>query len=54
MTSDERIQEFQAAYGADFGEEITPAEAREILDRLVNFYTILMRPLPEVSDESVD
>ena len=42
----ERLREFQDAYKADFGEEITVEEAREMLSRLVTLYELLLRPLP--------
>ena len=42
----ERVREFQEAYMEDFGEEITEAEAREMLSRVVAFLQLIARPLP--------
>lgn len=44
--SDERLKEFQEAYEADFNEEITKEEAREMLSRLTKLYELLIQPLP--------
>ena len=53
---DDRLKEFQDAYKADFGEEITIAEAREMLSRLVTLYELLLRPFPEsqIENEVID
>jgi hypothetical protein len=45
------IREFQEAYREEFGEELTEAEARVMLGQLVQFYLLLMRPLPPEADE---
>ncbi|MCI0563671.1 MAG: hypothetical protein MN733_34795 [Nitrososphaera sp.] len=45
-----RLEEFQKAYGQDFGEGISPEEAREMLSRLATFYGPLLRPLPSNDD----
>ncbi|OGZ11080.1 MAG: hypothetical protein A2942_02485 [Candidatus Lloydbacteria bacterium RIFCSPLOWO2_01_FULL_50_20] len=45
--SDDRLREFQDAYKEDFGDNISPAEAREMLSRLTTLYESLLRPLPD-------
>ncbi len=47
ITPDERLREFQAAYKEDFGEDITLAEAREMLHRLVFLYEALSKPVSD-------
>lgn len=49
--TNERLREFQEAYKQDFGEDISPEEAREMLSRLATFYELLLRPLPNNDDE---
>lgn len=44
--SDERLREFQDAYKTDFGEDISPDEARAMMQRLAVFYELVARPLP--------
>ena len=44
--SDDRLAELQRIYKEEYGEEISLAEAREIAQRLLTLYEILMRPLP--------
>lgn len=45
--SHEHLKKFQDAYKQDFGDDISPEEARAMLARLVTLYELLMRPLPE-------
>jgi hypothetical protein len=45
--TNERLREFQDAFRKDFGEDVSPEEAREMLSRLVTFYELLSRPLPD-------
>ena len=45
--TDKRLLEFQEAYREDFGEEISPEEARAMLQRLVTLYELLAQPLTE-------
>jgi hypothetical protein len=47
MISDNRIEEFRRVYKESFGEEPSVAETREMANRLVALYTLLMRPLPD-------
>jgi hypothetical protein len=44
--SDDRLAELQRIYKDEYGEDITIEEAREIAQRLLTLYGILMRPLP--------
>lgn len=44
--NDEDIREFTALYTQEFGETISEVEAREMGSRVLDLYTILMRPLP--------
>ncbi len=50
--SDDRLREMQEAYKEDFGEEISLAEASEILFRLVTFYELISRPLPREEESA--
>jgi hypothetical protein len=52
--SDHELTDFQAAYAEDFGESISTAEAREMLQRLVTFYEVVSRPLPSSASEAGD
>jgi hypothetical protein len=52
MISDDRIEEFRRIYRNAFGEEPSVAEAREMANRLVALYTLLMQPLPDWREES--
>ena len=40
------VREFQEAYKEEFNEELTEGEARVMLAQLVQFYRLIMRPLP--------
>ena len=51
MISDERIEELRRIYKKEYGEQLTMEEARDMGRRLVELYTILMKPLLE-SDEA--
>ena len=44
--SDQRVEEFRRLYKETHGEDIAVAEAREMANRLVVLYRLLMRPLP--------
>jgi len=44
--SDKAIREYIEIYKADFGEELTMKEAREIAAGLVALYEVLCQPLP--------
>lgn len=48
QTSAERIEEFQRLYRDAYGQEISLDKARDMATRLVEFYRIIMRPLPGV------
>lgn len=45
--TDERCEEFRAAYKKDFNEEISADEARAMLSRLAELFMLLVRPLPQ-------
>ena len=45
--TDEAMHEFMEIYKAEFGKELSPQEALEMVTRLVNLYQIIYRPLPE-------
>ena len=49
--SDERIHAIQEAYKKDFGEEIPKSEALEMYQRLVFYYELVSRSLPEKGRE---
>lgn len=52
---DEQLRKFREGYREEFREEISPAEAHEMLSRLVAFYQLLARPLPdEVTDGTTE
>jgi hypothetical protein len=40
------VQEFADIYRAEYGEEISLPEARDMLSRLVRLITLVARPLP--------
>jgi hypothetical protein len=42
----EHLGDFQEAYREEFNEELTEGEARVMLSQLVQFYRLIMRPLP--------
>ena len=44
---DEQLRKFREGYREEFREEITQAEAHEMLSRLVALYQLLARPLPD-------
>ena len=48
--TNDRLRDFQEAYAADFGDQISIEEAREMLNRLVGLYELLLRPLPTPED----
>lgn len=45
--SEKDIEEFAALWKAEFGEELSRAEARESASALLEVYAVLARPLPE-------
>lgn len=48
------IDEFQAIYEQEFGQSLSDDEVREIAMRLLRFFGILVRPLPEhTKDQTV-
>jgi hypothetical protein len=49
----DRLREIQEAYKADFNEEITLEEAREIFQRLLAFYEVVLSPLPDTEGQTV-
>jgi hypothetical protein len=51
LIPDERLREFQVAYRKDFGEEISPADARAMMHQLIAFYELVSRPYPGEFDE---
>ncbi len=44
--SDEDLEEFKRIYAAEFGEELSQAEASEAASNLVDLYMLLSEPLP--------
>jgi len=42
----QHVREFQEAYKEEFNEELTEGEASVMLTQLVQFYRLVMRPLP--------
>lgn len=46
------IQEFIGIYKNDFREELTEDEARFIITEMLEFYQILLAPLPSESESS--
>jgi hypothetical protein len=52
-TNEDRVHRFQEALKDAYGEEITEAEASEMLARLRAFYRVVSQPLPsEPKDET--
>ena len=45
--SDRRLEEFIDLWEQIYGERLAAGEARVIAARLVRFYRLIMRPLPE-------
>jgi hypothetical protein len=45
--SDARLQEFIDLWEQAYGERLSTGEARSTAARLVRFYQLIMRPLPE-------
>jgi len=45
--SEKRIKEYVEAYKQEFGDDISPDDAREQLFRLTFLYEELLKPLPE-------
>lgn len=43
---DSAVAEFQATYERAYGEALTAVEAREIAQRALHLYDLLLRPLP--------
>ena len=44
--SDPRLEEFIALWEQVYGERLTAGEARPIATRVVQFYRLIMQPLP--------
>lgn len=44
--TDEDLKEFMEIYSAEFDEELSLAEAREMASRVMRLYEILAEPLP--------
>jgi hypothetical protein len=51
--SREAIEEFKAIYQEEFGKKLTDDEVQEIAVRLLRFFGVLKRPIPD-SDSSAD
>jgi hypothetical protein len=50
--SQQAMEEFRAIYEAEFKQRLTDDEVREIALRLLRFFGILLKPVPEnMSDE---
>lgn len=49
--TDEDLQEFMRLYTAEFGEDLSKAEASEIAGRFVDLYMLLSEPLPSEREE---
>lgn len=47
--ADERLEDFISRWEAAVGERLTSDEARPIAVRLVRFYELITRPIPEVA-----
>jgi hypothetical protein len=45
--SKKELEEFKTIYKAEFGIDLSDAEAREIAQRLLGFVALIYRPLPE-------
>lgn len=50
----QRVHEFQEAYKEEFNEELSEGEARVMLGQLVQFYQLIMRPLPPGEEDEVN
>lgn len=50
--SDEEVKEYIELYREDFGEELTPVAAREVITRLIVLFELLCKPLPAESPPS--
>ena len=49
--SRQAIDEFKAIYQAEFGRELSDDEVQEIAVRLLRFFGILVRPLPDETED---
>lgn len=45
--TDEAIKELQNVYHKEYGKEISDGEARQLGERLITFFKITYRPIPE-------
>lgn len=45
--SKEELEEFKELHKEEFGEELSDQEALEMAQRLLGFYLLVSRPLPE-------
>lgn len=52
--SDERIEELRRIYKAQYGEEISVSDARDMARRLITPYRLIMQPLPAGSESAAD
>ena len=50
--SDEDLEEFKRIYAAEFGEELSQAEASEAASNLVELYMLLAQPLPSEQNKN--
>jgi hypothetical protein len=48
----EALKEFKEIYEKEFKETITEAEALEMAQRVLNFFSIILKPLPEECHEA--
>lgn len=44
--SHKAVQEFREIYKREFGKQLSEAEAREIAERVMRVFAIVLRPLP--------
>jgi hypothetical protein len=49
--SREAIDEFKAIYQEEFGRELSDDEVQEIAIRLLRFFGILVKPLPDETED---
>jgi len=50
----QRVRELQEAHKQEFNEELTEGETRVMLTQLVQFYRLIMRPLPPEGEDEED
>lgn len=54
MDNKEHSRNFQKAYKEEFDEELTEGDASVMLTQLVQFYRLIMRPLPPEGKDEED